>query len=67
MSESKYQISVILRKEQEGGFSVQCVELPGIISEGETKKEALDNIREATIGYLEANNILKISNIISLN
>ena len=46
--------TVILRVEREGGYSVQCLELPGAISEGETKKEALRNIREAIKGYLEA-------------
>jgi predicted RNase H-like HicB family nuclease len=46
--------SVILRKEREGGYSVQCVELPGAISQGQTKKEALENIKEAIQGYLEA-------------
>jgi len=47
-------LTVALRKEKEGGYSAQCLELPGAISEGETKKEALTNIREATEGYLEA-------------
>jgi predicted RNase H-like HicB family nuclease len=46
--------TVILRKEEEGGYSVQCAELPGAISEGNTKKEALNNIREAIQGFLEA-------------
>lgn len=46
--------NVILREEDEGGYSVQCVELPGAISQGETKKEALGNIKEAIQGYLEA-------------
>lgn len=45
--------TVILRKE-EGGNSVRCVELPGAISEGKTRREALANIREAIQGYLEA-------------
>ena len=54
MSESNYKVSVILRKEEEGGFSVQCIELPGVISEGETREKALENIKEAIIGYLEA-------------
>jgi predicted RNase H-like HicB family nuclease len=45
--------TVILREESEGGYSVQCVELPGAISEGENRKEALANIREAIEGYLE--------------
>jgi predicted RNase H-like HicB family nuclease len=46
--------TVILRAEREGGYSVQCLELPGAISEGETKKQALSNIRDAIKGYLEA-------------
>jgi len=46
--------TVVLRKEKEGGYSVQCLELPGAISEGDTKEEALKNIREAVQGYLEA-------------
>ena len=46
--------TVVLRVEKEGGYSVQCLDLPGAISEGETKQEALRNIREAIKGYLEA-------------
>jgi hypothetical protein len=36
----------MLREEPEGGCSVQCLELPGKISEGRIAKEALANIRE---------------------
>jgi predicted RNase H-like HicB family nuclease len=46
--------TVILREEPEGGYSAQCIELPGAISQGETRKQALTNIREAIEGYLEA-------------
>jgi len=46
--------TVILREEPEGGYSAQCIELPGAISQGETRKQAIDNIREAIEGYLEA-------------
>lgn len=46
--------TVMLREEPEGGYSVQCVELPGAISQGETRREALANIKEAIEGYLEA-------------
>ena len=45
---------MLLREEEDGGYSVQCVELPGAISEGGTKEEALLNIKEAIQGYLEA-------------
>ncbi len=47
-------LTIILREEEEGGYSAQCLELPGCISEGETREEALANIREAIEGYLEA-------------
>jgi len=46
--------TVILREEPEGGYSAQCVELPGAISQGENRKQALTNMREAIEGYLEA-------------
>jgi predicted RNase H-like HicB family nuclease len=45
--------TVILREEPEGGYSAQCIELPGAISQGENRKEALANIKEAIEGYLE--------------
>ncbi|MDA4118027.1 MAG: type II toxin-antitoxin system HicB family antitoxin [Thaumarchaeota archaeon] len=51
VGQSKF--TAILRKEK-GGYSVQCVELPGAISEGKTRRKALENIREAIQGYLEA-------------
>ena len=46
--------TVVLREEPEGGYSAQCIELPGAISQGETRKQAISNIREAIEGYLEA-------------
>ena len=49
-----HKLTVILRKEEKRGHSAQCLELPGAISQGETKKETPTNIREAIEGYLEA-------------
>jgi predicted RNase H-like HicB family nuclease len=46
--------TVIFREELEGGYSAQCIELPGAISQGDTRKQAIANIREAIEGYLEA-------------
>ena len=45
--------TVILREELESGYSAQCLELPGALSEGDSRKEALANIKEAIEGYLE--------------
>ena len=45
--------TVVLREEPEGGYSAQCVELPGAISQEGTRKQALANIKEAIEGWLE--------------
>jgi predicted RNase H-like HicB family nuclease len=45
--------TVVLEPQEEGGFTVQCVEIPGAISQGETRKEALANIKEAIKLVLE--------------
>lgn len=39
--------SVILVPQPEGGFFVECPGLPGCYSQGETREEAMTNIREA--------------------
>ena len=44
--------TVLLEPAEEGGFVVKCLELP-VTSEGETKEDALSNIKEAIEGYLE--------------
>ena len=36
-----------------GGFVAECPSLPGCMSQGKTKKEALKNIREAIRGYIK--------------
>lgn len=46
-------LKVILEPSEEGGFTAYVPSLPGCISEGESKKEALENIREAIELYLE--------------
>jgi predicted RNase H-like HicB family nuclease len=44
--------TALLEPAEEGGFVVKCLELP-VASQGETKEEALKNIKEAIEGYLE--------------
>ncbi|HET9918777.1 MAG TPA: type II toxin-antitoxin system HicB family antitoxin [Ktedonobacteraceae bacterium] len=46
-------LKVILEPSDEGGYTVYVPSLPGCISEGETKQEAMANIREAIELYLE--------------
>jgi antitoxin HicB len=45
---------VVLIPEEEGGYSVTVPALPGCVSQGETREEALAMIREAIEGYLES-------------
>lgn len=47
------QMKVVLEPSDEGGFTVLVPALPGCISEGDTREEALTNIREAITLYLE--------------
>jgi predicted RNase H-like HicB family nuclease len=46
-------LTVVLEPSDEGGYTVYAPSLPGCISEGDTKEEALSNIREAIRLYLE--------------
>jgi len=46
-------LKIILEPSEEGGYTALVPSLPGCISEGETKEEALKNIREAIELYLE--------------
>ncbi|MBI5840809.1 MAG: type II toxin-antitoxin system HicB family antitoxin [Chloroflexi bacterium] len=44
---------IVLEESDEGGYTVYAPSLPGCISEGETKEDALKNIQEAIELYLE--------------
>ncbi|PKL59358.1 MAG: type II toxin-antitoxin system HicB family antitoxin [Methanomicrobiales archaeon HGW-Methanomicrobiales-4] len=44
---------IILEEEEEGGYSVHCPLLKGCHSQGNTRDEAIANIREAIELYLE--------------
>jgi len=46
-------IKIYLEPSEEGGYTAIVPSLPGCISEGDTKEEALKNIREAIELYLE--------------
>jgi predicted RNase H-like HicB family nuclease len=46
-------LKVILEPSEEGGFTAIVPALPGCISEGETKSDAMQNVREAIDLYLE--------------
>ncbi len=45
---------VIIEQDEDGVFVAEVPSLPGCISQGKTRTEALANIQEAAEGYLES-------------
>ena len=45
---------VLLYPGEDGFWVAECPSLSGCVSQGASKKEALENIREAISGYIEA-------------
>jgi predicted RNase H-like HicB family nuclease len=45
---------VLIEQDEDGVFIAECPALPGCISQGISRTEALDNIREAISGYIES-------------
>ena len=48
----KYRIYI--QQDEDGIYVAECPSLPGCISQGDTRDEALNNIVEAIQGYLES-------------
>jgi len=46
-------VRIVLEPSEDGGYTVTVPSLPGCISEGENREEALKNIKEAIAIYLE--------------
>jgi predicted RNase H-like HicB family nuclease len=44
---------VTLQKEPSGGYIARCLELPGSLSQGDTKDETLANIRDAIMTVID--------------
>ena len=47
------EFTVILSRERDGGYSVFCPAVPGAVSQGDSREEALVNIVDAIQGCLE--------------
>ena len=52
--EQKSKLSFTVRNEDEGGFSAQCIEIPGIITQAETESELTEMRTDAVNGYFES-------------
>jgi len=48
----KYRVRIY--EDEDGRFIAECATLPGCISQGKTREEAVKNITEAIEGYLES-------------
>ena len=48
----KYRI--VIEQDEDGMFVAECPSLPGCISQGATRADALNNIRDAMRGYIES-------------
>ena len=48
----KYRI--VIEKDEDGMFVAECPTLPGCISQGKTRHEAIDNIKDAISCYLDS-------------
>jgi predicted RNase H-like HicB family nuclease len=53
-SKQIYNYTVLLEREQDGGYHVFCPLLKGCHSQGDTFEEAIENITEAIELYLES-------------
>jgi len=45
---------VLVEQDEDGVFVAEVPALPGCVSQGKTRSEAVDNIKEAIAGYLES-------------
>jgi predicted RNase H-like HicB family nuclease len=53
LREPPIKYTVILQRESDGGYVVSVPALPGCVSQGDTREEALRNIGEAIELYIE--------------
>ena len=50
---TRVQYTVIIEPADDGTFSVYVPDLPGCISTGRTREEAIESIREAIVGHIQ--------------
>ncbi len=46
-------LRVMIEKDEAGFYAVEVPALPGCISQGKTREEAISNVKEAIAGWLE--------------
>jgi antitoxin HicB len=50
----KMKYRVLIEQDEDGVFVVEVPSLPGCVSQGSTRKEAIENAKEAIAAYLES-------------
>ena len=45
---------ILIEQDEDGVYVAECPSLPGCVSQGKTRKEVIDNIKDAMGGYLES-------------
>jgi antitoxin HicB len=45
---------VLIEQDEDGVYAAEVPSLPGCISQGQTREEAIENIKEAIAAYLES-------------
>ena len=59
MKQTRMRYTVLMDKNESGGYTVTVPSLPGCVSQGDNWDDALKNIEEAITGYIETLKILK--------
>jgi len=58
MKQTRMRYTVLMERDESGGYTVTVPSLPGCISHGNTWDEARKNIEDAIAGYIETLTIL---------
>ncbi len=45
---------VVMEKDEDGAYIATVPQLPGCVTDGKTRKEALKNVKDAIRGYIES-------------
>lgn len=51
---TEYTYTVVLEREEDGGYHAFCPALPGCHTQGDTYEETIENIRDAIALYIES-------------
>jgi predicted RNase H-like HicB family nuclease len=51
--ETTMKLHVLIEQDEAGYFVAEVPALPGCLSQGKTREEALSNVKEAIVGWLE--------------